>query len=132
MARNTTYAVILYIILFSIALVSLYVILFETKLLLKQPEDNVTRVIRVHQIVGEGTGEGYILLKRNPNTPSTMDWASIDDKSVAYFTIAEMQKVEKEVIIKIPEGVMSGRYYIDYQLTLGDETWLKTMTLRVS
>lgn len=121
-----------FVILFIFALSgSLYIVATETNVVLKQPGTTFATTIRVHEIVGNSTGQGYIVLKRNPDTPAVMDYAKIDGKSVSYFTIAEGQRVTRDIEVSLPEYLSTGRYSIDYEIYLDGEQWEMTKSFRV-
>jgi hypothetical protein len=131
-AGSRRYKVLLYILLILALLSALYFIIYETNVILKEPGTTFAATIRVHEIVGDFTGEGYIVLDRNENTPSASDWAHIENGSVAYFSLAKNQRVEKEVTIKIPDAAEKGTYYIDYRVVMGEQLWRETIKFRVS
>lgn len=84
-------------------------IITQTNLLFKTSDFEV----KVRFESPEEGDAGIVALKRNPSTPSVLDWATFDDGEQIH--IFSSSYVSPKIRIDLPEIILPGVYYLDVE-----------------
>jgi len=93
-------------------LLSVFLVITQTNLIFKSGNFDKKIVL-----TPERNDAGYINLKRNVLTPSTLEWVKFSNgQTYKMFTTYKGEYIEEKVHFNVPESVERGTYYVDYEV----------------
>jgi regulator of protease activity HflC (stomatin/prohibitin superfamily) len=110
-------------------IISGFLLVTESDIIFKK--GNFTKTIDIES--DEKTDAGYVVLRQNEKTPSTLEWAEFGNKKqYLFFSVVENEVLREKIYFKIPYGIEDGWYSIDYDIVfLSGEKEERTIKFRV-
>jgi hypothetical protein len=130
---NNVFLLILIIMLFIAMVFAGFIIINETNIYYKHPDDVVNNTINIRDVVGDNNlGGGYVVIEGNEKTPSAYQMVSFDDGGrTHYFSISQGEDVSVDVILSITDLIESGTYYYDVRVVMNGQNYVLERSFRV-